>query len=289
MNSIKGKRVVITGPTSGVGKEIALQLVQLGAELILGCRDLKLGQQTAAEIARLTGSSKVLVMPIDTSSQASIREFARAFRKKVRRLDVLINNASGNRGTLPKINSADGVELTFATNVLGYFLLTQELLGVLQAGAPGASGRPMRMAPPKPNGLLRVAVGPPFPENRFIETTAPSTALAIRAAEERRLGNFSVFCNHVLTPPAMAEILGSPQARGADAASIDGIVPGQAPARVIVSVDGREVTAGVRVTSDLVACTPGDLGAGRHEVDVQVLDAAGTRHALHWEFYVLAS
>jgi NAD(P)-dependent dehydrogenase (short-subunit alcohol dehydrogenase family) len=49
---------------------------------------------------------------------------------------VLINNAAMNRGTLPKINSVDGIELTFATNVLGYFLLTNELLNLLKASAP---------------------------------------------------------------------------------------------------------------------------------------------------------
>jgi len=142
MNSMKGKRVIITGPTSGVGKEIAIQLAALGAELILGCRDVKKGNKTASEITRRTGSSrstrrvKLVVMQIDTSSQKSIREFAREFRRKYRRLDVLINNAAGNRGTLPKVNSGDGIELTFATNVLGYFLLTQELLGLLKKSAP---------------------------------------------------------------------------------------------------------------------------------------------------------
>ena len=135
MNSMKGKRVLITGPTSGVGKEIALQLAALGAELILGCRDLKKGTETAAEITRQSGLAPV-VMQVDTSSQESIHEFARAFQRKVRRLDVLVNNAAGNRGTLPKVNSVDGIELTFATNVLGYFLLTQELLGLLKKSAP---------------------------------------------------------------------------------------------------------------------------------------------------------
>jgi hydrogenase expression/formation protein HypD len=56
------------------------------------------------------------------------------------------------------------------------------------------------------------------------ETTTPATALAIRAAADFQLANFSVFCNHVLTPPAMAAILGSPQAREFDAVPIDGIV-----------------------------------------------------------------
>ena len=136
MNLMKGKRVVITGPTSGVGKEIAMGLAAMGAELILACRDIKKGNQTAAEIARRTGSSKLVVMKIDTSSQKSIRQFGGEFRRRYRRLDVLVNNAAGNRGMLPKVNSADGIELTFATNVVGYFLLTNELLDVLKKSAP---------------------------------------------------------------------------------------------------------------------------------------------------------
>src|ERR1051325_58690 len=136
MNSMKGKRAIITGPTSGVGKEIAIQLAELGAEVILACRDIKKGNKVAAEITRRTGAKDVVVMQVDTSSQKSIREFGREFRRRYRRLDVLINNASGNRGTLPKVNSVDGIELTFATNVLGYFLLTQELLDLLKKSAP---------------------------------------------------------------------------------------------------------------------------------------------------------
>lgn len=136
MTIMKNKRVLITGPTSGVGKEAALQLAGLGAEVILGCRDLQKGRQTAAEITKLTGSSNIVAMRLDTSSQASIRAFGQEFRKKYRRLHVLINNASGNRGTQPKVDSADGIELTFATNVVGYFLLTQELLDTMKVSAP---------------------------------------------------------------------------------------------------------------------------------------------------------
>ena len=136
MNSMKGKRVLVTGPTSGVGKQIAMQLTVLGAELILACRDLKKGNKVATEITRATGASKLVVMKIDTSSQKSIRKFAKEFRQKYRRLDVLINNAACSRGALPKVNSVDGIELTFATNVLGYYLLTHELRELLVKSAP---------------------------------------------------------------------------------------------------------------------------------------------------------
>ena len=134
-SDMKGKRVVITGPTSGVGRETALQLAELGAEVILACRDLQKGGQLSGEIESRTGQ-KAVVMMIDTSSQESIRECAQEFREEYDRLDVLINNAAVSRGKLPRIRSVDGIELTFATNVLGYFLLTQELLDLFKKSAP---------------------------------------------------------------------------------------------------------------------------------------------------------
>jgi NAD(P)-dependent dehydrogenase (short-subunit alcohol dehydrogenase family) len=132
--SMAGKRVIITGPTSGFGKEIALQLAMMGAEIVLACRDIQRGRETAEEIARRTGSKNCVVMCIDTSNQKSIHEFAQQFRKAYSRLDVLINNAGIN--CTQRQMSADGIELTFATNVLGYFLLTRDLLDLLRASAP---------------------------------------------------------------------------------------------------------------------------------------------------------
>jgi NAD(P)-dependent dehydrogenase (short-subunit alcohol dehydrogenase family) len=137
MDSMKGKRVVITGPTSGIGKQIAFQLGALGASLVLGCRDMGRGKLAAGEISRRTeGAPDVDVMLVDTSSQKSIREFARRYREKYRRLEVLVNNAGINRSEQPRQNSVEGIELTLATNVVGYFLLTRELLNPLEAAAP---------------------------------------------------------------------------------------------------------------------------------------------------------
>ena len=132
---MNGKHIVITGPTSGIGKEIAFGLGALGASLVLACRDVELGHKVANEISQLTGTGNVKVMRIDTSSRQSTREFAREFREKHSRLDVLINNAALNRAQ--RHTNGDGIELTFATNVLGYFSLTHELLPLLQA-APAA-------------------------------------------------------------------------------------------------------------------------------------------------------
>jgi NAD(P)-dependent dehydrogenase (short-subunit alcohol dehydrogenase family) len=133
-DSMTGKRVIVTGSTSGFGKEIATQLAAHGADLVLAYRDLGRGEQTAGEIARRTGAKQCVAMYVDTSSQKSICEFALRYREKYPRLDVLVNNAGIHRST--RQISADGIELTFATNVLGYYLLTRELLDLLRASAP---------------------------------------------------------------------------------------------------------------------------------------------------------
>ena len=134
MDFIEGKWIIITGPTSGIGKEIAIGLSGLGAEMVLGCRDVRLGEETKEEIMRRTGWKSIAVMHIDTSNQQSIRDFARQYHRAYPRLDVLINNAGLNRAT--RQTSVDGLELTFATNVLGYYLLTHELLNLLKSSAP---------------------------------------------------------------------------------------------------------------------------------------------------------
>ena len=131
---MKDKLVVVTGPTSGIGKEIGAQLAAQGAEVVLACRDPAKGQATREEITRRTGSKKLSVMQVDTSSQSSIRDFAKSFKTARSRVDVLVNNAGINSRT--RRQSADGIELTFATNVLGYHLLTHELLDLLKASTP---------------------------------------------------------------------------------------------------------------------------------------------------------
>jgi NAD(P)-dependent dehydrogenase (short-subunit alcohol dehydrogenase family) len=113
-----------------------MQLAELGAEVILACRDIEKGNEVAKEIERRTVSKKAVVMQVDTSSQESIRRLAREFKNRYDRLNVLVNNAAVSRGRLPKVNSPDGIELTFATNVLGYYLVTQELLDLLKKSVP---------------------------------------------------------------------------------------------------------------------------------------------------------
>ncbi len=131
---IENKRVVITGATSGIGKEVATRLAFLGADVVLACRDGVAANRVAADINATAGSPRATVMTVDTSDQASIRAFAHAYHDTYGALDVLVNNA----GVLlaDRKTSVDGIELTFATNVLGYYLVTTELLDALKAAAP---------------------------------------------------------------------------------------------------------------------------------------------------------
>jgi len=132
---MQGKHVLITGPTTGIGLQIAIELATLGAGLTLGCRDLVRGARAADLIRHASGTAAAVdVMQIDTSSRESIGAFERSFRAARPRLDVLINNAGVSQGE--RRTDSQGIELTFATNVLGYFALTNALLDTLEHSAP---------------------------------------------------------------------------------------------------------------------------------------------------------
>jgi NAD(P)-dependent dehydrogenase (short-subunit alcohol dehydrogenase family) len=132
MSGSEGIRVIVTGPTSGIGQQIARALGAQGAELVLACRNLEQGNALAAEIG--AGARCPDVLYIDTASQRAVRAFADTVRRRYPRIDVLVNNAGISMSE--RRLSPDGIELTFATNVLGYQLLTLELLDLMKASAP---------------------------------------------------------------------------------------------------------------------------------------------------------
>ncbi|APR87824.1 Putative oxidoreductase [Minicystis rosea] len=131
---MKGKLVVVTGATSGIGKEIARGLAKKGATVILGVRDEAKARGVRDEIAKDVGNENVSVMLLDVAQQSSIRDFAKAFRAKHDRLDVLFNNAGA--WFSHRRESPDGIELTWATNVIGPYLLVKELEQPLRKAAP---------------------------------------------------------------------------------------------------------------------------------------------------------
>ncbi|MGB0119734.1 MAG: SDR family NAD(P)-dependent oxidoreductase [Solirubrobacterales bacterium] len=121
---LTGKSVMITGSNSGLGKAAALESARCGAIVHMVCRNPQKGQAARDEIVDLTGAD-VRLHICDLSDLASVREFTSDFLASAAPLDVLINNA----GVMPeeRQHTDDGFELTFATNVLGLFLLTEEL------------------------------------------------------------------------------------------------------------------------------------------------------------------
>jgi len=131
---LEGKAVLITGPTAGLGRATASGLVRAGADLHLAVRNLPKGEQLAAELAETQPDASVTVWECDVSDLDSIRGFSTTFCDSVSELDVLIHNA----GILApeRERSAQGFELTFATNALGPFLLTELLLEPLERAAP---------------------------------------------------------------------------------------------------------------------------------------------------------
>jgi len=131
---MSGKIVLITGANSGIGKATAIGLAELGATIVMVCRNLERGQAALNEIKESTGNCNIDLLIADLSSQEQIRNLAREYKSKYQKLDVLINNA----GTVLRKRqlSVDGIEMQFAVNFLAPFLLTNLLLDILKASAP---------------------------------------------------------------------------------------------------------------------------------------------------------
>lgn len=128
---LDGRIVLITGANTGIGKETALDLARRGAEVHLLCRDVKKGEDAAEDIKNKVGK-EVIVHTLDVSSLESVRECVKEITAKLEKVDILINNA-GVMGC-PLTRTKDGFELQFATNHLGPFLLTLELLPLIRKG-----------------------------------------------------------------------------------------------------------------------------------------------------------
>lgn len=128
------KICVVTGATTGIGRETALGLAKQGATVILVARDKSKGDATVADIRTQTGNEKLDLFLADLSSQAEIRRLAAELTAKYPKLNVLVNNAGGV--FMERKLTVDGLEYTFGFNHLGYFLLTHLLLDALKAGAP---------------------------------------------------------------------------------------------------------------------------------------------------------
>lgn len=131
---VEGKICIVTGANSGIGKVTAQKLADAGATVILACRNTEKATIVRQEIQQKNKEAKVDSIPCDLASFASIRAFVQTFQSRYSQLHLLINNAG--LFSMQREETQDGFEMTFGTNHLGPFLLTNLLLPLIQKSAP---------------------------------------------------------------------------------------------------------------------------------------------------------
>jgi len=130
---IRGKRALITGCNTGIGKATAVELARRGARVVITARAGR-GAQALAEIRAASGG-EVELLDLDLASLASVRQAAAQYLARYPELHVLILNA-GVANNVGRTETADGFELMFGVNHLGHFELTRLLLERIRASAP---------------------------------------------------------------------------------------------------------------------------------------------------------
>jgi dehydrogenase/reductase SDR family protein 12 len=135
LRSMEGKVVLVTGATSGLGQAAATGFARLGATVHVLARDPSRGEDIRAAVAEQADGGEVQLQICDLARLDAVSGFTQRLRAAVPRLDVLVNNAGVM--SAERTLSPDGIELTFAVNVVAPFLLTAGLLEPLRAGAPG--------------------------------------------------------------------------------------------------------------------------------------------------------
>ncbi len=131
---MSGKRVLVTGANSGIGKETAVVLATMGADVTMTARNPDKGEEALAEVRERSANPTVELGSLDLGSLASVHEFASWFLDRHDRLDVLVNNAGLITGD--RRETVDGFEEMFGVNHLGHFALTDRLTDLLVASAP---------------------------------------------------------------------------------------------------------------------------------------------------------
>ncbi len=129
-----GDVALVTGASSGVGREVALDLAKRGYTVVMLCRNLLRGEEALKDIIEKSGNQSVHLMICNLGNISEVRVFAEDFKKRFQQLNILVNNAGV---ILPSRHTTkEGYEMQFAVNFLGPFLLTQLLLNLLKTSAP---------------------------------------------------------------------------------------------------------------------------------------------------------
>ena len=138
---LSGKTAIVTGANSGTGFEAAKELAKKGAHVIMGCRNVKKGEDAKSKIQKEIPEARLEIIPLDLSDLSSVRAFAQTYRNSYKTLDILCNNA-GIMIVPKRIETVDGFELQLGTNHFGHFALT----GLLMDLIINAKGRVITMS-----------------------------------------------------------------------------------------------------------------------------------------------
>lgn len=144
--NLRGQNAIVTGANSGIGLQIALELARRGANVVLACRSESRGRSALRHIVWNVpdATGRVAVFKLDTSSLGSVRQFAIDWVERhgrsdsslgERKVDILVHNAGISHAPPAKELTDDGIEMLYATNFLGSFLLTYLLEPYLSAEA----------------------------------------------------------------------------------------------------------------------------------------------------------
>ena len=133
LQTMEGKTCLVTGASDGIGYVAARELARMGARVVLVGRNAPKTHAAVVRIIDETRNDNVSYLIADLSSQRDVRRLAEQVREQSPRLDVLLNNAGAI--FLSSRASVDGIEMTFALNHLGYFLLTNLLLDLMRDSA----------------------------------------------------------------------------------------------------------------------------------------------------------
>ena len=129
------KNIIITGATDGIGLAAAKSIAKKGYHVSLVGRNPEKGKKALEAIIAHSGNENLDFFECDLSLVANVKDLADRIKKKHSKIDVLLNNAGGANKT--KQITSEGLEKTFATNQMNYFVLSTELLNIISESSDG--------------------------------------------------------------------------------------------------------------------------------------------------------